>query len=200
MFSLILVPLLFAYFGKKEIQKFDLRVIEINAWHPDLEPMFPFPVRNYTRIILTGDNANDKPATEQAKVFIKEMYEKNDTINGIRFELQSSVSYGTVVGFSNFFKEDSITAFAIYNNNIWVLKQPDSKPGTQTELIMICGNSDLGTGYYSNEDLSQFDTISLWCKDNLAGLVKLWPTIALLFLLVALTITQLIRNFKPTIV
>ncbi|NDK54756.1 hypothetical protein [Pontibacter fetidus] len=199
--SLIMLPLLFAYFGKKEVQKLDVRLMEINFWNPDFAELIPFPEREYTKFILTGDSIKDKAIFTKADLQIKKLYADRDTINGVHFIFQDSASYGSFVNTINNLKENDIARYFPYENNLWVLYPTPTKQ-VVGELInppcLLC--DDVIVVPPKTKELTVYEQIKASIVSYSSGIKKLWPTIALLFLLVTLTITRAIRHYKPTIV
>ncbi|MFD2248557.1 hypothetical protein [Pontibacter ruber] len=187
--SLILVPLMLVYFGKDELRNLDTRLIEVNAWHPDLEEHFPFPVRNYKEIILTGNSGQDVPAIKNTQAFIRQMYQETDTVNGIRFIFQDSASYGSFVSLLNFFKQDSIRYFAIYDNSIWVLKKPE--PKEDTPYLFVCGTPDVYHSYDPYDYMTLSEKIEYHLSPYRSGAAALWPALTILLLLVILSLWQI---------
>ena len=200
--SLILVPLLFVYFGKREIQKLDVRVIEMNFWHPKLSEHWSFPERNFKQIVLTGNAVKDKAAIENAELLIKSIYADGDIINGIQLTFSDSASYASYISVLNFFKKEDIRHFIAYENNLWVVNtRPKKITGTTSTIEPILFNCILYPSPSSTENQASFTTLFYsFFRSNLEGIKRIWPTIALLFLLITVTITQLLRSIKPTIV
>ncbi|MBD1398603.1 hypothetical protein H9Q13_15630 [Pontibacter sp. JH31] len=190
-----MAAVLFIPIALEQNRKLDKSVLEVNAWHPNLEEHFPFPERNYREVSLTGNSLQDVPSIESAQAFIRQMYQETDTINGIRFIFQDSVSYGTYVGILNSFKIDSITYFAVYDNSIWVLNRP--KPKEDTPYMFICGTSNLTKYYASSTYFDSYNDMSLSQKFEYhftpyrSGAIKLWPALTLLLLLAILSMRQI---------
>ena len=175
----MLLPLLFVIFGKDELRDLDNGVIEVNAWHPGLEKDFPFPVRNYREVILTGNLGQDVPAIQNAQAFIRQMYQEIDTVNGVHFLFKDSASYGTFVSLLNFFKQDSIRYFAIYDNSIWVLKYPELKLS-----FLPCGLVYSDYSYDPYDYMTLSEKIDYHLSPYRTGAVALWPALPFLLLLV----------------
>ncbi|PTX22781.1 hypothetical protein C8N40_101609 [Pontibacter mucosus] len=199
--SLVLLPLLLVYFGRKEIQKLDLRVIEINFWNPSFSSHWHFPERNYEQVILTGNVIKDNVALENAKLFIKKLYASEDTLNGIQFTFQDSASYGSFVGLINYFKKEDIRSVLPYGNNLWV-SYPAPPKRVMEEIpipteCLLC--DDVIVVPPAAKQLTIFEQFQNTLHTYSTGIQKLWPTIALLAILITLTITQITRRPIATI-
>lgn len=199
--SLVLLPLLLVYFGKKEIQRLDVRAIEINFWHPSSSSYWHFPERNYRQVILTGNVSKDSIALENAKKFIKKLYTSEDTLNGIQFILQDSASYGSFVGLINYFKKEDIRNVLPYGNNLWVSypsppKRIVGEVPISTECLLC---DDVIVVPPAAKQLTIFEQLQNTLHTYSTGIKKLLPTIALLSILITLTITQITRRSIATI-
>lgn len=181
--SLVLLPLLLVYIGADVVKRLDIRGIEINAYHPRNEDYFPLLKRNYREITLAGNSVSDKNSIEAAKILIKDLYVREDTLNGVRFILQDSVSYGTFVGLINFFKAENILYFAIDGENIWVsYRMPDKQ--VEQPYSFVCGTMYLM--HIPNEP-SLLDSITPYLPTT----ARLWPILASLLLLILVSIKSI---------
>lgn len=190
--SLILVPVLITYFGRKEEQKLNKAVIEVNAWHPDLQSYFPLPERNFRQFQLTGNRNKDTNEIENARLLIKQIYTREDTVSGVHFILQDSVTYATFVNILNFFRADSIRYYAIYSNNIWVLNLPKPKV-REGEVYFVCGNLSNDIIYYQDAETNIFQDFYNNIKPYFPSIKKLWLPITLLFTLLLLSTLRIIN-------
>ncbi len=200
--SLVLLPLLLVYFGKKEIQRLDVRAIEINFWHPSSSRYWHFPERDYKQVILTGNITKDKVALENAKQFIKKLYASEDTLNGIQFTFQDSASYGSFVGLINYLIKEDITRNVLpYGNNLWV-SYPSPPKRVVGEIpitteCLLC--DDVIVVPRAAKQLTIFEQLQNTLHTYSTGIQKLWPSIALLSVLIISTITQITRRPIATI-
>lgn len=190
--SLLLVPLLFIPTAVEHTQKLKKRVLEVNAWHPSLAEHYPFPERDYKEIALTRDAEQNKTAIANTRVYIKQLYANEDTINGIRYNFQDA-SYGTYVSIVNSLKVDSTTYSAMYGNSIWVFNNPKPKE-VEPPLLLVCGTSSISyyEDAYSRMDFSE--KVEYHLAPYLAGATRLWPALALLLLLALLSLKQVIHK------
>ncbi|WP_299759006.1 hypothetical protein [uncultured Pontibacter sp.] len=187
--SLALLPLILSFIGADIVKRIDKRVIEINVYHPRNEAYYPLLKRNYKDFILSGNSANDNKSIESAKLLIKDLYAAEDTLNGVHFILQDSVSYGTFVELINSFKADSLRYFAIYGESIWVA-YPLPVKQIESNYLFVCGT----VGMFPVPDEPSFlDRISYY----LPTASKLWPVLASLLFLILVSIKHLTsRNFE----
>ena len=191
--SLLLVAMLFTPFALEQNRKLDKRVLEVNVWHPRLEKLFPFPERDYKQVVLTRDTEQNRATIASARAFINQMYATGDGVNGIRYNFQDA-SYGTYVSVLNSLKVDSIAYFAVYGNSIWVLNRP--KPVGPQPFLFECGNIYLGYSYDAYAHMSFSEKVDHHLAPYRAGIVALWPSLALLGLIAILNLKQIFRK-KP---
>lgn len=199
--SLVLLPLLLVYFGKKEIEELDIRTIEINFWSPSSSSHWHFPERNYKQVILTGDRTKDKVTLDNAKQFVKKLYTSKDTLNGIQFTLQDSASYGLFVGLVNYFKEEDIRSVLPYGNSFWVSYPSPPKQVVEgipmfTECLLC---DDVIVVPRAAKQTTIYEQLQTMLCTYSTGIKKFWPTIALLSILIILTIYQITRRFIANI-
>ncbi len=192
--SLLLVPLLFIAIALEQTQKLNKRALEVNAWHPSLAENYSFPERDYKEIALTRDAEQNRTAIANTRVYIKQLYANEDTINGIRYNFQDA-SYGTYVSILNSFKVDSVSYYAVYGNSIWVLNKPKPKED-EALLWFVCGTS--GISYYEDiySHMSFSEKVEYHLAPYRAGATELWPALALLGLLALLSLKQSLHK-KP---
>ncbi|MFT2009624.1 hypothetical protein ACMA1I_13170 [Pontibacter sp. 13R65] len=154
--SLILIlPLCLYYFNRQEILK-EKSVIEINSLSPEfaneivndtssyyfgLDPNRPFPIRNYKKYVITGQEQQDLEAFKQAHLDVKRLQIANDTINGVFFYFAENAKYWTFVKALDIVKGEKIKCYLHLKNEIWVYNIPE--PRSEEIPQMICGNSIL---------------------------------------------------------
>jgi hypothetical protein len=189
--SLLLVAMLFIPIALEQNRRLDKRVMEVNAWHPDLGILFPFPERNYIQVVLTKDAEQNKAAIANSRAFIKQMYATGDGVNGIRYVFQDA-SYGTYVSILNSLKVDSINYYAVYDNSIWVLSRP--KPVEPQPLLFECGNIYLGYVDFTYAHMSFSEKVEHHLAPYRAGAAELWPSFALLGLIAILSLKQILHK------
>jgi|ERR1039458_2095951 hypothetical protein len=105
--SLTILPFVFIYFANREIKPKTFTVLSIFLADTNLPKKYPElftkynghfpPQRNYTEIILTGDNRNDETKLDSAQLRIREILSQKDTKRGVHFRFTDNSQYGTFV-------------------------------------------------------------------------------------------------------
>jgi hypothetical protein len=135
--SLIVLPVLFLVWSRKQFDKKQLTVLSIiladtNQFkkHPEmfdtLNNEFP-PKRNYLDICYTGNNIDDKIKLDFARLQIKDYVTKMDYQNGIRFKFGDSCEYWTFIKTVDALKDEGAKTFMPIDNDIWFFNiKPDT--------------------------------------------------------------------------
>lgn len=160
--SLVVVPLLFTYFGKQKYKELNKAVIELNLNYNLLSDTIPitYPTdRAYEEIALSTDNQENIVKLAYVKQQLAEMVAKNDSTGGIHISFNDAKYHAYVdainmlYGMENVAKvvsEDGIRYFNLLRpkNNFWicggVIFQNDSfpEPSFFEKLKMLPENFD----------------------------------------------------------
>lgn len=145
MISLIFVPIAFIYFASKQQKR--LLVSTIPFFCLDTNYLkkqnllsrfyrhFP-PNRNYTEIILTGNNKNDETKLNFSQIRIREILSGNDSLNGLHFKFMDSSEYWTIIKALDILTIEGAKTYIPLDNNLWFYYEPpDVSPIKSINLI-----------------------------------------------------------------
>src|SRR5688572_20842892 len=141
-FSLIIVPVLFYYYGSHYIKTLHQGTIDLFWFDPELTKKYPevfsgqYPEkRNYIDIQLTGEEQRDKVKLDFAQVRIREILAHNDSINGLHFNFSSESEYWSFVKALDILGAEGAKTYMPYENDLWFYHTP---PDT-TIQVWTCG-------------------------------------------------------------
>jgi hypothetical protein len=129
--SLVIVPVLFYYYGSRYLKTINQGKIDLFWFDPELTKKYPevfsgqYPQkRNYIDIELTGDEQGDKVKLNFAQVRIREILAQNDSTVGIHFNFSSNSEYWTFVKALDILRMEGAKTYMPYENNLWFYHIP----------------------------------------------------------------------------
>lgn len=135
--SLILLPIVFNYFAKREINQltvFAIPVIWIDTTYINnqgilfsgFNKQYP-PKRKYTDIVFDGNQEEDEIKLAFAQIRIREILKVGDSLSGLHFLFSDNSSYGTFVRTIDKLRIEGAKTFMPVENNLWFYHfQPDT--------------------------------------------------------------------------
>lgn len=172
--SLIILPVAFYFFAKREIRQSTLwamPLVWVDTAHlnklapPDasFNTKFP-PERNYTDIVFTGNQSDDRTRLAFSQIQIKQILNADDTLNGIHFLFGDSSTYGTVAGVFDNLQAAGAERYLLGEKDIWFWQvPPDTVKPLQYECL-LCNDVVYGE-----------PEISWWTKTK-GNLIRIWIT------------------------
>ena len=117
MISALTVPLLFTFYGLKNLSEIPhYHATEVNwydeSFHPAYGKMWKTPARQYLTLNLTGNRDSDALRIQFGELYIREIYEKKDTVNGVKFILSTTSKYCELVAILDIANINNIRFYA----------------------------------------------------------------------------------------
>ena len=127
--SLTLLPIVFYFFTKREIRQSTIWAIPI-IWadkavmkkhdivFSSFDGHYP-PKRDYTEIVFTGNQLNDKIKLEFAQIRVREILKAGDTRKGLHFLFTDSSNYGIFIETVDKLRFEGAETYMPLENNLW---------------------------------------------------------------------------------
>ncbi|WP_187261391.1 hypothetical protein [Pontibacter beigongshangensis] len=200
---IVLFPICFIYL-KNRIKAKEKAVIELNMNTPEfgniivsdtlshfygLDPIRPYPKRNYLTYYLTGRENQDEATLKEAQVELRKQHISNDTINGVYFYFTNDAKYGAIVNTLNIFMIEDIERFLFVDNEIWVFNIPETEHKSVT--MSFCGTASQSTSHTNSASRDVF----IIDKDSIIEVSrKFWLPLLLLIALAFFNIQSILKN------
>jgi hypothetical protein len=132
--SLTLIPIAFCWFAEVEIRQSTIRTIPI-VWadtafmnkedvvFSSFNGHFP-PIRNYTDIVITGNQLDDETKLAFAQIRIREILNAGDSVNGLHFIFGDNAKYGSFVGAVDKLRVEGAKTYMPMDNHLWFYHFP----------------------------------------------------------------------------
>lgn len=148
--SLTFLAFIFIYFAEREIENSNQAVIPLFLWDPIYQVKYPEfftdwlpsgpPNRNYTNILFTGNEIEDRVKLEYGKLLIREMISSKKISDGVHFRFSDNSHYGTFVKTLDVLIREDAKTYLFYDKDIWFYQFAQGTTGQATELpLFVCG-------------------------------------------------------------
>lgn len=120
MISLLTIPFIFLYFGKKQLAQIrSFYAMEVNWYNEKITTWYiPPPERQYLDISLTGNADSNAFKILFGELYIKEIHAKKDTIHGVNFHFTSKSKYAEFVRVLDLTNINCVSYFIVSDDNI----------------------------------------------------------------------------------